>query len=231
MSLSDSHHFRKMVAGACMVVAPVLFLAAVIVLPGIDTDAADYYANAVDHPDAWYISSLLALASLVVVVPAVLGLMHMLREREVAFGHVGGGFMLTGVVALAALTGTDLVVWQMTKGGDPAQMTALVDRFMNSEGLIPLIVGALLFPLGTIALFAGLVRAHATSAIVGGIAVVGAICFAVGYMAAAQWLLIVAAAMYVVSFGATGLMVLRETDADWEHTPEFRGFRPAAGTS
>jgi hypothetical protein len=28
-----------------------------------------------------------------------------------------------------------------------------------------------------------------------------------------------------------GLMVLREPDADWEHTPEYRGFRPAAGTS
>ncbi|MEA2404588.1 MAG: hypothetical protein QOE08_1235, partial [Thermoleophilaceae bacterium] len=24
-------------------------------------------------------------------------------------------------------------------------------------------------------------------------------------------------------------MVLRESDADWEHTPEYRGMRPAAG--
>jgi len=26
-------------------------------------------------------------------------------------------------------------------------------------------------------------------------------------------------------------MVLRETDEDWEHTPEYRGFRPAEGMS
>jgi hypothetical protein len=45
------------------------------------------------------------------------------------------------------------------------------------------------------------------------------------------WLLIVAAALLLVGVGSTGLMVLRESDADWEHTPQFRGFRAAPGTS
>ena len=39
------------------------------------------------------------LVSLVLAVPAVLGLMHMLREREVALGHVGGGLGLLGILA------------------------------------------------------------------------------------------------------------------------------------
>ena len=40
---------------------------------------------------------------------------------------------------------------------------------------------------------------------------------------------IAGAALLLVGLGSTGLMVLREADADWEHTPEFRGLRPAAG--
>jgi hypothetical protein len=40
---------------------------------------------------------------------------------------------------------------------------------------------------------------------------------------------IVGAALFLVGSGSIGLMVLRESDADWEHTPEYSGLRPAAG--
>ena len=39
---------------------------------------------------------------------------------------------------------------------------------------------------------------------------------------------IVASAILFVAFATIGRMVLTESDEDWEHTPEFRGFRPAA---
>jgi hypothetical protein len=35
----------------------------------------------------------------------------------------------------------------------------------------------------------------------------------------------------LVGLGSMGMMVLRESDADWEHTPDYRGMRPVAGTS
>ena len=40
---------------------------------------------------------------------------------------------------------------------------------------------------------------------------------------------IVGAALFLVGLGSTGVLVLRESDADWEHTPDYRGIRPAAG--
>ena len=225
MSLSDAHHFRKMVAGACMIAAPILFLVAVIVLPGIDSDAGPYLRNALEHPDAWYLQAILSLASLVLVIPATLGLMHMLREREVAWGHVGGACALVGTLALAGLSTVDLVVWQMTKGGSVAQNVALLDRLFNAEGFtIPMYLGAMLFPIGTLVLFGGLARAHAVSPAMAGVAGVGAIALIVAFFAALHWLLIAAAALYVVAYASTGLMVIRETDAEWEHTPEFQGF-------
>src|ERR687894_288709 len=97
--LSNAHHFRKMVAGFCMVFAPLLLLVGLVIHPETGTSAASTIAAAAEDPDAWYIAHLLVLISLVLAVPAVLGLTHMLREREVAWGHLGGGLGLVGILA------------------------------------------------------------------------------------------------------------------------------------
>jgi len=34
----------------------------------------------------------------------------------------------------------------------------------------------------------------------------------------------------LVAFRSIGWTVLTESDEDWEHTPEFRAFRPVTGT-
>ena len=82
--LSDAHHFRKQVAGICMLAAPALLLAGVIVHPETGTGEGSMVAAAAGNPDAWYAAHVLILGSLVLAIPATLGLMHMLREREVA---------------------------------------------------------------------------------------------------------------------------------------------------
>ena len=58
---------------------------------------------------------------------------------------------------------------------------------------------------------------------------VGASLFGFGIGSAMNWLLIVAAAFLVVGLGSIGRMVLRETDEDWEHTPEYRASGPWPG--
>ena len=59
----------------------------------------------------------------------------------------------------------------------------------------------------------------------------GAVCIDIAFPAGVLALGIVGAALLLVGLGSVGLMVIRETDADWEHTPDYRGFRPAAGMS
>jgi hypothetical protein len=77
----------------------------------------------------------------------------------------------------------------------------------------------------------GLAAARAISPVMAGCIGLGAVLLSVAFATAVMWLLIVAAALLLVGVGSTGLMVLRESDADWEHTPQFRGFRAAPGTS
>jgi hypothetical protein len=230
MHLSDAHHFRKMVAGACMVVAPLVLLVAMVIHPASDMDEATQVATIGDNLDAWYVAHLLALIAIAVMVPAVLGLMHMLREREVAFGHVGGGLAMLGLLAFAGIVGMEMVMWQMVAGGSTREAVALLERLNDTAGiLIPFVLVSFGFALGLASLAIGLYRARAVQSwaaisIAGGAVVFG---FAIG--AALNWLAVVAAAFLVVGLGAVGRMVLRETDEAWEHTPEYEGFRPVPG--
>ena len=77
----------------------------------------------------------------------------------------------------------------------------------------------------------GLAAARAISPVMAACIALGAALLSVAFATAVTWLLILAAALLVLGAGSTALVVLRETDADWEHTPRFRGFRAAPGTS
>src|SRR5919197_609958 len=198
MHLSDAHHFRKIVAGACMVVAPIVLL--------------------------------LALVSIALTVPAALGLMHMLREREVAFGHVGGGLAMLGLLAFAGIVGMELVMWQMVAGGSTREAVALLERLNETAGIvIPFVLVSFGLSPGLACLAIGLYRARAVQSWMAISVATGAILLGIAFGAALNWLAIVAAAFLVVGLGAIGRMVLRETDEAWEHTPEYEGFRPVPG--
>ena len=230
MHLSDAHHSRKMVAGACMVVAPLVLLVAMVIHPASDMDEATQVATIADNLDAWYVAHLLALVSIALTVPVVLGLMHMLREREVAFGHVGGGLAILGLLAFAGIVGMEMVMWQMVAGGSTREAVALLQRVNDTAGIvIPFMVVSFGFALGLACLAIGLLRAHAVQSWMAVCVGVGAIGFGFAMASALNWLAIVAAAFLVVGLGGIGRMVLRETDEAWEHTPEYEGFRPVPG--
>ena len=187
--ISDAHHFRKMVAGFCMVFAPLCMLVGFI---------AD--------PDASY--AFLFIGA-VLMVPAALGLMHMLREREVAFGHVGGGLSLVGLMGMAGLIGMDV-----------GPTTDLVDRMDHLAGVATwMFVATMGFGLGMAMLGMGTFRAHATSSLAAACLMVGGIAFDVALLAGSAGIAIAAAAAMLVGAGMTGLMVWRESDEAWEHTP------------
>jgi hypothetical protein len=230
MHLSDAHHSRKMLAGACMVVAPFVLLVAMVIHPASDMDEATQVATIADNLDAWYVAHLLAFVSIVLVVPAVLGLMHMLRERQVALGHVGGGLAILGLLALTGLVAMELVLWQMAGAGNTAETVALLERLNETAGIvIPFVLLSFGFSLGMATLAVGLYRARAVQSWMAVFVAVGAILFGFAVATAMNWLAIVAAAFLVVGLGAIGRMVLRETDEAWEHTPEYEGFRPVPG--
>lgn len=229
--LSDSHHFRKTVAGMCMVAAPLLLLVGMIIHPERKSDVGDQLAVIAGEMDAWFAAHLIVALALVFAVPAVLGLMHMLREREVAFGHVGGGLAMLGLLATTGVVAIDGFVGWQAAAQPSGEMTALFERVTETTGIVvPFFVMSLAFAAGLLFLAAGLYRARAVQSWTAAMLAAGAVVFAVGNAAASDLLSIVGAAVLLVGFVQVGRMVLSESDEDWEHTPEYRGFRPLAGT-
>src|SRR5438094_9731598 len=98
MGFSDSQHLRKMVAGCCMVLAPLLFLGAFIVSPKLETGATAQLGVAADHINRFYVSNLVGMIGLFLLLPVILGLMHMLRERRPAYGAIGGALSVIGLL-------------------------------------------------------------------------------------------------------------------------------------
>lgn len=231
LRFSDPRHFRKMVAAFCMVAAPALLLLGMVIHPERATDEAAQLAIAADNLDAWYAAHIIALAAIVLAVPAVLGLMHMLREREVALGHIGGGLAVLGLMALTALVTIDgLVVWQMATAGASPVMVALYQSFTDTAGiLIPVFVLSLGFAVGMVALAVGLYRARVVQSWMAVFAAIGAVCLAVAGPAASDVLAIVGAAFLLVGLGSIGRIVATESDEDWMHTPERSDFRALPG--
>jgi hypothetical protein len=231
MSLSDSHHFRKTIAGMCMVAAPLLLVLGMVIHPERKSDVGDQLAVISGNMDAWFAAHLIVAVALVLAVPAVLGLMHMLREREVAFGHIGGGLAMVGLLATTGVVAIEGFVGWQAGAAPSAETTALFERVTDTAGVvIPFYAMSFAFTIGMMFLAAGLYRAHAVQSWTAAMLAVGAVVLAVGTMMAGDLVSIVGAAVLLVGFVQVGRMVLAESDEEWEHTPEYHGFRPLAGT-
>ncbi|HEU4978176.1 MAG TPA: hypothetical protein VFT42_04720 [Solirubrobacteraceae bacterium] len=229
--MSDSHHFRKQVAGLCMLFAPALVLVSAIVSPKLSSNGGTQLRYASAHLDRWYLAQVLALAALVLLVPAILGLMHMLRERQVAMGHVGGALALIGVMAATALTGAALLIWQMAEPArNIAQMALVAHDFGRTAGVVvALMIPTIGFALGFIALAYGLFRARAVHWMSALLMAAGAVALDLGFgPVASNALAIAGCAALTIGLGSIGWAVLTETDDAWAHTPEFHGFGGAS---
>ena len=226
--ISDAHHFRRMVCGMCMIAAPLLLLGAAIVTPYMsDTSESVVLSEIAGSTDMFYISMVLLIAGLVLLVPAILGLMHLLRERHPTTGHVGGGLALFGTMMFMLSAGGGLMLWQMVRGGaDRAEMVALFDRFMSTTGSAVFPYLGLAFCAGMIVLAAGLYLARFVHWSTAALLVIAPVVLGVAMFTNITALFIVACAVLLVGLSTIGLRVLSETDEAWEHTPEWQGFRP-----
>jgi hypothetical protein len=221
-----------MVAGICMIAAPAVIVVAEIIHPKESSDEAKWLAEVAGNSNRQYWAHLLALIALILFIPAILGLMHILKARRPAIGHVGAGLALIGLVSLAVIVGTEFVVWQAAKGPDTdtAAMTRLLERMTASRGLLLLYLLLLAFPLGSLVLGVGLYLARAAAAWE---AALVAIAPAIGIVSELVYgpriIAIVAMLLLLIGLGSIGWRVLTQTDEEWERSSEIGEMRPAAG--
>lgn len=229
MGFSDSQHLRKTVAGLSMVLGPLLLLVAFVASPRLETAAAGQLRVAAEHVDRFYLVNLIAMVGVAVMVPAVLGLMHMVRERRPAHGAIGGGLSVLGLLATMASFGIAFAIWRMASDGVQPGDVALLDSMMDATGIVvPITVVGFVGCLGFVVLMLGMYRAHVVDWWMALCAAAGVVLINIAFPVGVLALAILGGALLLVGLGATGVMVVRESDSDWEHSPDYGGWRPAA---
>lgn len=234
LGLSDARHFRRLVAGFCLIAAPVTLLAGALVHPQGKDAAAAQVAVVADNPDRYYAAHAIILAGIALFLPGILGLMHLLRERATALGHVGGGLAMIGLFGATAVVAVDgIAVSQMGQpSANAEEMAALLDRIKESAGLRAIaVVGAVSFVLGMLLLAHGLWRSGAVPSWMAGAIAAAAIAVFIGQVTDNQAIFAIAFAIYVVGLGPLGWRTLTESDEEWARLPTRLPSAPAPGTS
>jgi hypothetical protein len=153
--LSSAATFRRVTAGCALVIGPVLFAGAELLAPEQVSGDREQLAEYAAHRGASMASSLLSIATALVLLAGVLGLVHLVRRRGVTFANLAAILIGYGLVAAhAALGGIQLMFAEMAKPGlDRTAMVALYHSLTHDVGLgAPLLAGHYVFVVGLILL-------------------------------------------------------------------------------
>ena len=229
MGFSDPVTFRRRIAGGAMVIAPLVVVVAEVMHARFEMDAAEQLAAVAEHTGRWYVAHLLVLLALALAVPAFFGLARILRPRRPALAHLALLLFVPGVVALAAAAGTELVLWQMAQSeAARPEMVALAERVYEGEGLAPIFVALLFFPLAWLVVGIGLYVSRAVPAWSAAlIAVSQPVGFAVEFAGGPKAPVVAAQVLFAIGLVSVGLRVLRQSDREWADATVIAPATPA----
>ena len=214
--MADPHRLRRLFAGASMLAAPALYVTGIVLDPALRSgNVPGAYGR---HPE-WVSASAAVLHwSWVILVPGIIGMVHLIRERGVLFGHIAGGLALLGIVNFSALMFGDFFYSRLEAEFGADEGSRLADEAYAYAGAafgfqIPGFLGLL----GVLLLGLGLAYGRrapwwAPFAMIVGI-LVGPV-FPIGTL--------VGGVLYFAGAGVIGMRMLRMSDAEWS------GFTPLA---
>lgn len=211
MKSSPATDLRRKIAGICLIAAPALMLAG---------DALNIGA---DMTYAWLVMSKLAFA---LFVPALLALVHLLRERADRTGMLGGGLAVVGCLAASGILTASMIGWSIETAKLDGQMMSGIEEAMRKNGVAPYVfmypLPGLGFPVGLLILSYGLLRTRVAPWVVVVMLALGAILFPVGRIGGVAAAVLGSGVALSAALGLIGWRVLNWTAAEWEHVPVAR---------
>lgn len=224
LKIWDAANFRRTLTALCLIGAPLFFAGAELLAPPqVDNNPNAMLANLAQYHDRQYISTLLGIAAAILFIPMVFGLIHMLSERGVVLGHLGGGLMLLGNMTSTVLSGLNLALWAMSAPGvDRAAMAVPLNQIGQSPVLGLLITGHDIFALGMVLLGIGLWRARVAPRWAGICIVLAVIVDIAGGIALGDSMItsVLSDALLIVGFGGVAWELLTVSDEKWERMAE-----------
>ena len=224
LKINDVNNFRRTLAGLSLIAAPLAFGGSDVIrlsIEGVVREGSEQLAAIAASPGLWTAATILNMVGVVLFVPAILALMHLLRERSTVLGHVGGGLALIGFLGWAAHNTRyyGFMRAASTSEIDRGEMVRFIGHWETTPDTIVYVLMFLVgHLLGVLLLSIGLYRARATYRWAAALFVLGAALYIVNSFTPASESMFAVGAIYVLiaaGLGATGLRVLAMTDEDW----------------
>jgi hypothetical protein len=229
MEGTRSEHLRKIVTGACLIAAPLVFVVSESIHPDDTMDGSDEVRTIAGGLDRWYTAHVLEVVGFALLIGAVIGLAHLLHERRPMSAVVGGGLAIVGIVGITAGVGAEGIGgYYLVKHASNADAVRAFDDMFDGMRLLPFFVASLLISVGFIVMAVQLWRTRVVAPWMALAVVVGAVLVATGGPSAVQGLVVAGMALFFIGLAPIGYLMITEPDADWVHPPEYHGIRPAA---
>ncbi|MEV0585302.1 hypothetical protein [Nonomuraea sp. NPDC050310] len=220
--MTDAHRLRRLAAGGSLLTVPILYLAGVVADPALRQGGGDTTGVYGRFHEQVSVSATLLHWSWVLLVPGIIGMIHLVRRRHILLGHVAGAVALLGVVNFSALMLGDFMVSLLERSMPPAVGARLAEEALADPGArfgyqIPGFAGlAGLLVLGLLLAADRQVPWWGSPALVAG-----------AFVAPIFWVgTVIGGLLLLAGAGGIGLRMLRMSDAEWAGDPAATQGKP-----
>lgn len=213
-------------AGISLVFSPILALVAWFVRPGLDGDEQTQLRGFADSAAAADWAIVLNTLSVILAVFAVLGFLHLLREKDATLGYVGGATAIASMVLIAVSGGVEAAANALARSGVTSDTVAVYEDIVTGPAGWMLVIGGVLMGVGLLMLAVNLYETRVVpepSAFLLGLFAVGQF---IGFAIFSTPMVLASFAALAIATIPVGYMLLTETDEQWKHTPRFHWYRP-----
>ena len=216
MTSSDWRRFTQVLLGACLIAAPLFFLAGGVVQSPVSDgdDFARYLASIADHETAYYAGGMLSTVGAFLLVGVVIALVHLIRVRHPRFAMAAGALGLMGAIGIAGvLLASTIIDFQMAGSGDRAAMALLLENGEEAASSIPFFVVWIGMALAMLMLAGGLAWSRTVPMWMAACVAIGmlAVFFVSGDIPG-----LIASAVFLLGLASIGVAVIRSPLEEWE---------------
>lgn len=230
MQFADNRS-RRLAGGTSLILGPGLMLTGWAISPTSGGDQTQWVADMAAAPAQGALGITFVIAGATLMVFAFLSLVHLLREHEPVWGDVGGALAIIGGVVSAAMMGLALAEIEVIRElGAGASTVALIDTIEGSAAVTTVYVVGLLRVVGMLMLAYALYESRTAPRPLTLTFAAGVIVETTGIFIFSFPVIIVGTALLFIGLAGMGVLLITESDEDWEHAPTFDGFRPITGT-
>ncbi len=221
MMVGREVRLRKAAIGAALVLAAPVYLAAWLLVSNMMTDAEEFVAELAPMSAGRVTGSIVTGALFYpLAVIAVLGLMHLLRERTSLVRTVGGGLTIAGLALGAVAAGAFGVLAEAARAGiDAAASVRVVDATLNGVTMTLMLAGTLVPAIGTTMLGFALYAARTVPRASALLLVIYGPLQLVGFAANLRMVIILSFAALALALIPVGIQTLRTPADEWDSPP------------